>query len=132
MKRVILFGLLLLLTVSAASLSGCANAIRATERANVDTKESDSLSILPQQVLNVVFNGGGSGVVGTKVHGVGRGCVESCSISVDTGEKVYLAALPENGSRFRGWSGCDSVDGIACEITTSADKTVTVTFARAD
>ncbi len=128
MKKSCLFGLVLLLLVSVVSFSGCGSAMRVTEDAKIDVKKSDS----PSQAVtvNIVLNGSGSGVVGTNV--LGRGCVESCSVSVDAGKKVYAAAVPGNGSLLLGWSGCDSVDGIVCAITTSVDKTITATFARID
>ncbi len=45
-------------------------------------------------------------------------------------ETLTAAVIPESGSIFRGWTGCDTTDGGKCTIKMTASKTVTVTFSR--
>jgi len=41
---------------------------------------------------------------------------------------VTLTAQADPGALFAGWSGCDSVSGIFCTVTLTANMTVTATF----
>jgi hypothetical protein len=36
--------------------------------------------------------------------------------------------MPDGGSIFSGWTGCDSVDGSTCNVTMDTDKIVGATF----
>lgn len=84
-------------------------------------------------VLTVQVLGSGSGGV-TSVP-VGVDCPSSsCSASFVKNEVVTLTEKPAGsptGSRFSGWSGCDSEEGPGkeiCKVTVSEAKTVTATF----
>jgi hypothetical protein len=56
-------------------------------------------------------------------------CGNDCSGSYAEGTTVTLTAVADNGSSFRSWMGCDSVNGNACMVTVSSDKIVFPTFA---
>ena len=56
-------------------------------------------------------------------------CGASCSASYDSGTPVTLTATPASGSRFTGWSGCDTVSGTTCTVTMNAARSVTASFA---
>lgn len=73
--------------------------------------------------IGVAKNGTGTGVV----RGAGFDCGSDCSESASSGS-VVLAAIPDTGSSFAGWSGCDSVSGSQCTMNYESNKTVTATF----
>jgi alpha-tubulin suppressor-like RCC1 family protein len=54
--------------------------------------------------------------------------VSACMTSYDAGASVSLAASASEGSRFDGWTGCDSTNGNFCALTMTASKPVTATF----
>jgi len=56
-------------------------------------------------------------------------CGATCSATYDSGMVVTLTATPATGSNYTSWSGCDSVSGNRCTVTTmSAARSVTATF----
>src|SRR3954469_6365810 len=68
-----------------------------------------------------------AGTNGT-VRGAGSDCRGTCSALYSTGSQVHLAALPDTGASFSGWSGACSGSG-GCDLTMDADREVTATFA---
>ncbi|MEW5743752.1 MAG: hypothetical protein AB1938_32870, partial [Myxococcota bacterium] len=74
--------------------------------------------------LTVLKSGMGLGTV----TGPGLDCGTTCTASVPAGTPVTLTAVPEAGSTFTGWSGCDTANGASCTVTLSADRTVTADF----
>ncbi|HEU4383084.1 MAG TPA: hypothetical protein VFR85_06200, partial [Anaeromyxobacteraceae bacterium] len=55
-------------------------------------------------------------------------CGATCSASFDTGTPVTLTATPDANSTFVSWAGCDTSVGPTCNVTMTADRTVTATF----
>src|SRR2546425_30496 len=55
-------------------------------------------------------------------------CGATCAVSYDSGTVVTLTAMPNTGSTFTGWSGCDTVSGTTCTVTMSTARSVTATF----
>ncbi len=75
---------------------------------------------------SVAKAGTGSGSVQSSPPGIE--CGPSCSGPFDDGSQVTLTATPAAGSAFAGWSG-DGCGGTgSCELTMSAEQTVTATF----
>lgn len=74
----------------------------------------------------------GSGA-GTLAAG-GLACVgSSCTGTYETGAALTITATPSAGSRFGGWTGCDSVAGAAgeqCVVTVASARTVRAAFVR--
>jgi CSLREA domain-containing protein len=85
----------------------------------------------PQRTLTVAGAGTGSGTVAatgitcTITAGSTSG---DCAESYAHGTSVTLTATPNSGSTFTGWSGCDSVSGMDCQVTLTAAKLVTAQF----
>jgi CSLREA domain-containing protein len=76
--------------------------------------------------LDVTKAGAGSGTVTSDPAGID--CGATCSAEFDEGTAVTLAAVPEPGSTFEGWSGegCSGTD--TCTVTMDAARAVTATF----
>ncbi|MGE0919557.1 M6 family metalloprotease domain-containing protein [Trichlorobacter lovleyi] len=71
----------------------------------------------------------GSGISCSAVNGGSK--TGTCSVSLDDGSTVTLAAAADANSTFNGWTGggCSGTDG--CSFTIASDTTVTGTFAGA-
>jgi DNA-binding beta-propeller fold protein YncE len=82
-----------------------------------------------RHVLSVAKSGTGAGTVTSSPTGIECGPV--CAHTYTDGTKVTLTAAPEAGSTFTGWSGAGCGGTGACEVTISADVTVTAGFAAA-
>jgi uncharacterized delta-60 repeat protein len=76
--------------------------------------------------VTVAKAGTGSGSVQSSPPGIG--CGSSCSGPFDDGSQVTLTATPSAGSAFAGWSGAGCAGTGTCELTMSADQSVTATF----
>jgi hypothetical protein len=62
-----------------------------------------------------------------KVTGNGIACPPTCTVSVDKGQSVTLAAQPDSGARFVAWGGaCGGNQG--CTVVMDSNKTVSATF----
>jgi hypothetical protein len=78
--------------------------------------------------LTVSLAGAGSGTVASTPAGIACGGGGSaCSASFDSGTVVTLAATPDAGSAFAGWSGACSGTG-GCQVTMSRARSVTAAF----
>lgn len=75
---------------------------------------------------SVAKAGTGSGSVQSSPPGIA--CGLSCSGPFDDGSQVTLTATPATGSAFAGWSGAGCSGTGNCELTMSAEQTVTATF----
>jgi hypothetical protein len=73
--------------------------------------------------LTASKSGGGS------ISGPGWSCATSCTHDYVWGTAVTLVANADPGSSFTAWAGCDSTSGNTCNVTLTADKAVTATFA---
>jgi photosystem II stability/assembly factor-like uncharacterized protein len=76
--------------------------------------------------LTVWQDGTGSGRVTSNPAGID--CGLDCSETYASGTVVTLVAAADDGSTFAGWSGCDTVTGMTCTVTTSEEKWVAATF----
>jgi len=80
--------------------------------------------------LNVNRTGTGSGLVSSRDGGID--CGPDCSELYDQGYKVTLAATPDSGSVFGGWSGDVTGPDNPINIIMDSDKTVTAKFVPAE
>lgn len=78
-----------------------------------------------QHLLTVSEPGTGDGSVTSAPAGVD--CGSTCSTTFDAGTAVTLTATAAAGSSFTGWGGDCSGTG-TCQLTMSADHTVSATF----
>jgi len=76
--------------------------------------------------LQVVFSGAGTGVVTSVPAGIN--CGPTCSAGFVSGTSVTLTAMPNSGSSFGQWTGCDSTAGQSCTVLLNTSRTVTVTL----
>ncbi|MFZ3137525.1 MAG: DUF1566 domain-containing protein [Thermodesulfovibrionales bacterium] len=76
--------------------------------------------------LIVNKSGTGSGTVTSNPAGIS--CGNSCSASFTSNLQVILTAIPDSGSTFSSWSGCNTATETTCYVTMNANKTVTATF----
>jgi DNA-binding beta-propeller fold protein YncE len=82
---------------------------------------------IPQQALGVTRSGSGGGVVVSSPAGIDCGLL--CSGEFDEASQVTLTAAAAEGSRFSGWSGCDTEPGAGkCRLTISASRSVVAEF----
>ncbi|MHB8879453.1 MAG: InlB B-repeat-containing protein, partial [Myxococcaceae bacterium] len=79
-----------------------------------------------ERSLVVTLTGPGSGVVTSSPAGID--CGADCSEAFAGGTVVTLAATPDTGSTFTGWSGGCTGNG-SCSVTLEAAMMVTATFA---
>ncbi|HEU4384319.1 MAG TPA: hypothetical protein VFR85_12580 [Anaeromyxobacteraceae bacterium] len=80
-----------------------------------------------QYTLTVAKSGTGAGTV---TSGGAISCGATCNASLDSGTPVALTPTPDATSTFVGWTGCDSTSGSTCNVTMTANRTVTATFSR--
>ncbi len=78
-----------------------------------------------QRLLTVSEAGTGDGSVTSAPAGID--CGSTCSTTFDAGAAVTLTATAAAGSSFTGWGGDCSGTG-TCQLTMSADHTVSATF----
>lgn len=96
--------------------------------ANTTTGEVDVWSTANPATfaLTVAMSGTGTGTVTSSPAGID--CGSTCSAEYYEGKEVTLTPAPAAHSTFAGWSGACTGTG-ACEVTMSAAKSVTATFA---
>lgn len=82
-----------------------------------------------EDALGVSVVGSGTGTVSDQAAGID--CGLACAGIFKRGSVLHLAAQAEQGSRFIGFSGCDSIAGATCTVTVTEAKTVTATFGEA-
>ncbi|MDA0178915.1 hypothetical protein OJ997_01310 [Solirubrobacter phytolaccae] len=125
-------GAVVTLTATAAAgsrFSGWSGACTGTGSCEVELLEARSVTatFVPTAALTVAKAGAGSGTITSAPAGID--CGTTCSFTYDEGTKVTLTATAAAGSGFTGWSGGCTGTG-PCEVTLTAAKTVTATFAR--
>jgi hypothetical protein len=76
--------------------------------------------------LTVSKSGSGAGSVTSSPAGIN--CGTTCTATANEGDMITLTATPVAGSVFTGWSdgGCSGTD--SCQVTLSADTSVTANF----
>jgi hypothetical protein len=77
--------------------------------------------------LKVSRSGGGSGVVTSSLSGIS--CGSTCSHAYSFGTSVTLTARTTSGSAFTGWSGACAGTSAKCQVSMTAARTTTATFA---
>jgi hypothetical protein len=82
-----------------------------------------------QRLLAIVVGGSGSGAISSDPGGIE--CGSPCSGAYPPGTRVTLSAVADPGSRFAGWSGCDSVAGNRCTVALGASRTLGASFEEA-
>ena len=80
----------------------------------------------PAYLLAVAKAGTGSGTVSSEPAGID--CGSACAAEYAAGEEVVLTAVPDQGSAFAGWSGCDRTSGVRCVVAMSSQRLVTAEF----
>lgn len=75
--------------------------------------------------LTVTVLGSGIGAVTSSPNGIN--CKPTCQANFEFGT-VTLTAVPNPGSDFTSWSGCDTTNGTSCTVNMNAAKSVTATF----
>ena len=81
----------------------------------------------PRNSLTVTRSGSGLGSVTSEPAGIA--CPSTCSTAFPAGEVLTLTATAPEHSTFAGWSGGGCSGAGACEITLTADTSLTATFA---
>lgn len=81
-------------------------------------------SVAQAYTLTVTTDGTGTGTVTSEPAGID--CPGVCGALL--GGTIVLTAVPNQGSKFTGWTGCDSVDGDQCTVTLASAATVNATF----
>lgn len=106
--------------------TGCNSYSGASCTVSMSTAKSVVASFEPSTyALSSVILGSGS------VTGAGVECASgtgTCSAPVANGAIAQLVATPDAGWIFKGWSGCSSFAGTACNVTMTAAKSITATF----
>ncbi len=84
--------------------------------------------VAPQRTLQVNSSGVSNVAISSSPSGFGG--TTNYSLSVTQGTTVTLTAPgTASGQQFDGWSGCDSVSGASCTVSSiSSNRTVTVTY----
>ena len=82
-----------------------------------------------EDALGVSVIGSGTGTVSDPAAGLD--CGLTCAGIYLRGSVLTLTARAEKGSRFIGFSGCDSVAGATCTVAVSEAKTITAVFGEA-
>ena len=83
----------------------------------------------PSHLLTVALTGSGSGSVSSSPTGIS--CGADCTESYASGTVVTLTALADAGSVFASWSGACGGTAVTCQVTMSAARSVTASFALA-
>ena len=83
-------------------------------------------AVSPNRTLTVTPAGTGAG----SITGPGISCPGDCTETYADATNVTLTATPTGGSSFTGWSG-DCAGPGSCNLTMSADRAVTASFAAA-
>ena len=96
---------------------------------NVEATHYVSFVVLSfqQATLTVAMNGSGSGGA-TSADGDINCPQNNCSYNYFVGWPATLQPIPNPGSVFAGWSGCDTTSGYQCNVVVLSNRTATVTF----
>jgi hypothetical protein len=104
----------------------CAGAT-ATCQLPMDSDHSATATFVQNPVLTVATAGSGNGSVTSDPSGID--CGSTCSHDFGPGTQVTLTAAAAAGSAFTGWSGDCSGTSTTCQVTMSAARSATATFA---
>jgi hypothetical protein len=109
--------ILLLLLASAAVLLGLIGA-------------GSARAVDPPLLVTLTVQKTGTGAAAGVVTGDGINCGGTCSAAYPSGTQVTLDAPDGPDWSFRGWDGCDQIDGggFDCRLTLMSSRTVTAEF----
>jgi hypothetical protein len=93
---------------------------------NTDTATVTAAPVIPPAYYTLTVSKAGTGTVTSSPAGIN--CGSTCSSSFSSGASITLAAAPQAGSVFAGWSGGGCSGTGNCTVTMTAAKTVTATF----
>jgi Divergent InlB B-repeat domain len=84
----------------------------------------------PPDPVTLTVTGAGAGIVGVTSPGPPQTCSPTCTVTVDPGTDVQIAADPATGNYLSDWGdpGC-ATTGQTCTVHVVADHTVRVAFA---
>jgi hypothetical protein len=85
----------------------------------------------PCFTFTVTKAGNGSGIVTGYAGAFRIDCGARCSARAPGGTTVRLVAQADAGSVFTGWKGCPPSSNGVCQVTLTANKSVTATFTKA-
>jgi len=91
-----------------------------------NAKSVTATFMLKRFTLTVTKGGIGKGTVTSSPAGVN--CGTNCSSDYVINTTVTLTATPALGSVFTGWTGCDAVNGSACTVAITNNKSVNASF----
>jgi YVTN family beta-propeller protein len=109
--------------------AGCPATGTCTVTMNAAESVTATFSPIPPVTLTVVEAGTGAGLVTSKPAGINCSSTSNqCAAPFAAGSQVTLSASASVGSSFSGWSGSGCSGTGTCQVTLSADTTVTATF----
>jgi hypothetical protein len=113
-----------------SSWSGCATVLGATCTVTVDKAKTVKAAFTGPWTLKVsmALKNKASGTVASSPPGIA--CPTDCSEPYTEGTSVVLAATPDAGSAFTGWTGCDSVFENACAVAMTKARNVKAAFVK--
>lgn len=110
--------------------SECAVTMSTAASVGVDFEPAAAPARVPPSastgLLLLIAGGDGTGAVSSEPGGLDCGLV--CSASFPTGTGVALKASADPGSRFVGWSDCDTVASGRCRVGVTGVRSVTAAF----
>ena len=104
--------------------SGCDSATGSN--CSVQPFSARTVTAIFSNAVAVSITPSGAGTVTSVPAGIS--CGATCNAVFASGASVALTASPGSGATFAGFSGCDSVAGSTCNLTLSANKSVTASF----
>jgi len=115
------------------SFTGCdsTTATTCTVSINAARNVTATFDLNDPHTLTVAKNGTGTGnIAGASADGTRITCGTTCTNTFANGSVVTLTATPAAaGSRFTGWSGCDTPAGTTCTMSvTTVNRIVVATF----
>jgi hypothetical protein len=114
-------------TFTGWSGGGCGGTGTCQVTLNADTTVTAAFTLnAVQHTLTVSKSGTGIGTVSSNPAGIT--CGATCNHPFDEGSLITLTAAAGVNSTFAGWSGGGCSGTGTCQVTLSADKTVTATF----
>jgi len=109
--------------------SGACSGTNTTCQVTMDQAQDATATFSPTlatPTLTVKLAGRGHGRADSTPAGIA--CGSDCVETYTNGQVVTLVAKAKKGSAFKGFTGCDTVQGNTCTVTLETDRLVVVTF----
>jgi Divergent InlB B-repeat domain len=120
---------LLTALVGCDDLNTAAGTTTCTLTINADATVTATFAARPPRPVTLTVTAAGSGIVGVTAPGSPQTCAPTCTVPVDPGTVVQLAADPAAGNFLSAWSGTDcSTDAQTCSVRVAQDTAVQVAF----